>query len=609
MSSPAATLGVDQRLLRRLAAALEPYRSWMLGSVAMVALHALLGGTAPYLTKLAVDAASAPETLGEAPLSWLSLGAKETVFALGGLYLAILALQYLLRAGQIKWMSFAGQKAMYDLREQLFARFQQHSIRWFDRTPVGRLVTGATTDIESLNELLTSGFVALAGDLLLLAFSMAWMFWLSPALALVVLAMTPLGVALLWAFRRRSRPAETSVRSAVGNLQAFLAERLAGMATVQLYSSEADSMARFDELNEQHRAAQDGSLAAQAWFPPAVEWLAAAAAALLLIVAGLLLEREAVEISVVVAFIQYGAVVFRPLQRMSEKLRGMQGAFAAAERIFELLDEPVEEPAEKASPSTPIATPGVELENVWFAYEDEDWVLRDVSLRIKPGEMVAIVGHTGAGKTTLINLLLRFHEAQRGRVLVGGRDVREWPREELRRQFGVVLQDPHLFAGTIEENIRLDAEEVDQRRALQAAKRVQLDPIVQRLPDRYETFVGERGSALSAGQRQLIGFARALAFKPSFLVLDEATSAVDPETEGRIRTGLQKLVEGQTSLVIAHRLSTVRRADRIVVLHHGRVRETGTHRELLASDGLYSKLYRLQFLDQEESSDKSSDLG
>jgi len=598
--TPPATLAFDRGLLRRLAGVLQPYRRWMLGSVGMVALHALLGGSAPYLTKLVVDVCTDPERLVVFPLSLLPPDPFQAVLALGGAYAALLVLQYLLRAGQIKWMNFAGQRAMYELREQLFSRFQRRSIAWFDRTPVGRLVTGATTDVESLHELFTSGFVALAGDVLLLVFSLAWMLWLSPALALTALVVAPVALLLLGAFRKRSRPAETAVRSALGDLQSFLAERLAGIATIQLYSSEADAMARFETLNERHREAQRRSLTSEAWFLPAVEWLAAVAAALLLYVSWLLMEREAVQISVVVAFIQYGAVVFRPLQRMSEKLRGMQGAFAAAERIFELLDQPVEEPAEPQAQAPAVKSPQVELQNVWFAYHGEDWVLRDVSLKINPGEMVAVVGHTGAGKTTLINLLLRFYEAQRGRVLVGGRDVKEWPREELRRRFGVVLQDPSLFAGTIESNIRLDPAAVDQRQAVQAAKRVRLDTIVEKLPQKYDTPVGERGAALSAGQRQLVGFARALAFNPSFLVLDEATSAVDPETEEHIRAGVERLVEGHTSLVIAHRLSTVRRADRIVVLHHGRVREEGTHHQLLEQHGLYWKLYQLQFLDQED---------
>lgn len=595
-----ATLAIDRGLLRRLTGTLQPYRNWMLGSVAMVALHALLGGSAPYLTKLVVDVCTDPTRLGVFPLSLLPPDPLQAVLVLGGAFVVLLALQYLLRAGQIKWMNFAGQRAMYELREQLFARFQRHSVAWFDRTPVGRLVTGSTTDVESLHELYTSGFVALAGDVLLLAFSLIWMLWLSPTLALAALVTAPVAVLLLGAFRKRSRPAETAVRSTVGDLQSFLAERLAGIATIQLYSSEADAVARFEELNERHREAQRRSLTAEAWFLPAVEWLAAVAAALLLYVSWLLLEREAVTISVVVAFIQYGAVVFRPVQRMSEKLRGMQGAIAAAERIFELLDQQAEEPLESKASAPAVKSPQVELQNVWFAYHGEDWVLRDVSLKINPGEMVAVVGHTGAGKTTLINLLLRFYEAQRGRVLVGGRDVKQWPPEELRRRFGVVLQDPSLFAGTIESNIRLDPEAVDTRQAQQAAKRVGLDPIVQKLPKKYDTPVGERGAALSAGQRQLVGFARALAFNPSFLVLDEATSAVDPETEGHIRAGLAKLVEGHTSLVIAHRLSTVRRADRIVVLHHGRVREEGAHQQLLERHGLYWKLYQLQFLDQED---------
>ncbi|MBI1356399.1 MAG: ATP-binding cassette domain-containing protein [Acidobacteria bacterium] len=609
--SAPATLAIDYALLRRLAKVLEPYRRWILGALAMAGAHALLGAAVPFLTKLVVDVFVGAEGAPPGPPAWLPADPRQSVALIAGVYLALLAVQYLLRAGQIQWMSLAGQRAMHSLRERLFAKLQARPAAWFDRAPVGRLVAAVGADVESLNDLFTSGFVAVTADLLLLLFCFVWMFWFSPALAAVVLALTPLGVVLLWAFRRRSRPAETEVRGAVGSLQGFLAEQIAGMATVQLYSSEQDALSRFRELNAEHRKAQQVALTAQAWFLPAVELLAAVAAALLLVVAGGLIERQAVSLSVVVAFVQYGAIVFRPLQRMMERLSSLQAAFAAAERIFSLLDEPVEESAEPARPApAPVASRpskkgnksealGVEFDGVWFAYHGEDWVLRDVSLRVDPGEMVAVVGHTGAGKTTLIHLLLRFYEPQRGRILVGGRDLREWPREELRRQFGSVLQDPRLFGGSIESNIRLDPDAVDREQALEAARRVRLDEFVKKLPQGYETPVGERGASLSAGQRQLIGFARALAFRPQFLLLDEATSAVDPETEARIREGLAKLVEGSTSLVIAHRLSTVRRADRILVLHHGRVRETGRHQELLDARGLYWKLYQLQFQDQE----------
>ena len=339
-SAPAATLAIDRALLARLAGVLGPYRRWTLGAIAMVGVHALLGAAAPYLTKLVVDVfLRAGGAAPELP-PWLPDEPRQAVVLLGGVYLALLAGQYALRAGQIQWMSLAGQRAMHQLRATLFEKLQSRPVAWFDRTPVGRLVAAGGADVESLSDLLASGFVAVTGDLLLLLFCYAWMFWLSPTLALVVLALTPVGLLLLWAFRRRARPAETAVRQAVGGLQGFLAEQLAGMATVQLYSSEQDALSRFRELNAAHRRAQQTAVAAQAWFPPAVELLAAVAAALLLLAAAALLEQGAITIAVVVAFIQYGAIVFRPLQRMTDKLSGLQAAFAAAERIFGLLDEP-----------------------------------------------------------------------------------------------------------------------------------------------------------------------------------------------------------------------------------------------------------------------------
>jgi ATP-binding cassette subfamily B protein len=444
-----------------------------------------------------------------------------------------------------------------------------------------------------------------AGDLLTLLFIFAAMLWLSPVLTLAMAAVGPLVYFAAMAFRKRARRDYREVRGAVGRINAYLQERLPAVQLLQLFNQEQRSLGELSELNEEHRRANLNAIQAHALFFPTVEFLAILAVSLLLVLGGWLVEKESLTLGVVIAFLQYGARVFRPLQDLSDKVNIFQSATAAAERIFALLDTPPDEPEERSAAAPAQAAQKVELENVWFAYEGENWVLRDVSFRVEPNEMAAIVGHTGAGKTTLINLLLRFYEPQRGRILVGGRDVREWPRQELRRQFGVVLQDPALLSGTIAENIRLGDESIDQKRIVEAGVKTRLDEMVRRLPDGYESAVGERGAQLSAGQRQLVGLARALAHNPRFLLLDEATSAVDPETERHIQRGLSNVIEGHTSIVIAHRLSTIQRADRILVMHKGRIRESGKHHELLAAGGLYAKLYQLQFEEQEQPQPKA----
>ena len=594
---------LDSALTRRLLAYLAPYRGWAIGSVALLVVHSLLGAVGPLLTKMAIDhslrPSAGPDTF---PESLLPDDRVEALIAITAVYLGVLAAIYLLRGWQIQLMNKTGQRVMHDLRREIFAHLQGMSVRFFDRNRVGRLVTRATTDVDALSELFTSGVVAVAGDLLTLLFIFAAMLWLSPALTLAMAAVGPLVYVTATLFRRRARRDYREVRGAVGKMNAYLQEHLPAVQLLQLFNQEGRSLAEFEELNEEHRRANVSAIHAHALFFPAVELLATLAVCLLIVLGGWLVENRSLTLGVVVAFLQYGARVFRPLQDLSEKVNIFQSAMAAAERIFGLLDTPVDERPEEPSavPSAAGGAQSVELRNVWFAYEGENWVLRDVSFRVEPGEMVAVVGHTGAGKSTLINLLLRFYEPQRGQILVGGRDVREWPRQELRRQFGVVLQDPALLSGTIAENIRLGDSTIDQKRLIEAGLSTRLDELVRRLPDGYESAVGERGAQLSAGQRQLVGFARALAHNPRFLLLDEATSAVDPETERHIQRGLWNVVKGHTSIVIAHRLSTIQQADRIIVMHKGSVRETGKHQELLERDGLYAKLYQLQFAEQEQ---------
>ncbi|MCB1019069.1 MAG: ABC transporter ATP-binding protein [Acidobacteria bacterium] len=593
---------LDRELTRRLLCYLAPYRGWAIASVVLLVAHSLLGALGPVLTKMAVDHSLRP-TSGPAsfPESLLPADRLDSLLAITGVYIAVLVAIYFLRGWQIQLMNRTGQRVMHDLRREIFAHLQRMSVSFFDRNQVGRLVTRATSDVDALSELFTSGVVAVAGDLLTLLFIFAAMLWLSPTLTLAMAAVGPLVYFAAMLFRRRARRDYREVRGAIGRINAFLQERLPAVQLLQLFNQERQSLAELTDLNEQHRQANVSAIHAYAMFFPTVELLATLAVCLLLVLGGRLIENGALTIGVLVAFLQYGSRVFRPIQDLSEKMNIFQSAMAAAERIFALLDTPADEPEEPAGEAAPVKTAQrVEFRNVWFAYHDESWVLQDVSFTVEPKELVAVVGHTGAGKTTLLNLLLRFYEPQRGQILVGGRDIREWPRQQLRGQFGVVLQDPALISGTIAENIRLGDESIEHKRVVEAGMTTKLDEVVRRLPDGYESKVGERGTQLSAGQRQLVGFTRALAHNPTFLLLDEATSAVDPETERHIRRGLQNVVKGHTAIVIAHRLSTIRSADRILVMHKGRIRESGKHRELLDAGGLYAKLYQLQFEEQEQ---------
>jgi ATP-binding cassette, subfamily B, multidrug efflux pump len=422
---------------------------------------------------------------------------------------------------------------------------------------------------------------------------------MSVGMTMMMLAVLPLVVLVTIQFRRSVQTSYRRIRVAIARINAYLQEHINGITVLQLFNREDRSRAEFDRINRDHMEAFKDSINAYGWFYPVVEFLGMLALALLLAYGGFQIRGGALSLGVLVAFFQYGLRFFRPIQDLSDKYNILQSAMAASERVFKLLDTEVEIKQPAAPKAFPAGPTAVEFDGVWFAYEDEDWVLRDVSFRIEPGETVAAVGHTGAGKTTLSSLLLRFYEVQRGSIRIGGIDIREFSIQDLRRNFGVVLQDPHLFTGTIATNIRLGTEGISDRQLSEAAARVNLLDFIQTLPDRFEQSVRERGSGLSTGQKQLISFARALAHNPRFLILDEATSSVDTETELRIREALVHLVEGRTSIVIAHRLSTIQRADRILVMHKGKLREIGTHQELLALRGIYWKLYQLQYKDQE----------
>ncbi|MDZ7778356.1 MAG: ABC transporter ATP-binding protein [Gemmatimonadota bacterium] len=579
----------DARLMRRLMRYLAPYRWKVVVAVLVLMLASGAQIVGPWITQLVIDVAI-PQAdagyLGRLALAYLGI----TVLAFG--------LEYV-RAILTTWI---GQSVMYDLRTEIFEKLQRADLRYYDRNPVGRLMTRITNDVETLNTLFSSGVVSAFGDVFTLAFIVVAMLSMSWQLALVSFAVLPLVFIAAFVFRARVRDAYRDIRVRLARLNAFIHERITGMSIVQLFNREEPDAARHAELNEDHMQAHLRSITYYALFFPIIELFTAIALALIIWYGGLRILDGVVTVGIVAAFLQYARRFFRPIQDLSEKYNLLQSAMASSERVFKLLDEPIEigDPEDPAD-FPPDARGRIEFEDVWFAYgpkEDgePDWVLEGVSFVVQPGEKVAIVGHTGAGKSTLINLLMRFYDVDRGRILLDGVPIDRLRIEALRARIGLVLQDVFLFSEDIGYNIRLGAAEVDDEALVSAAERVGADAFIERLDAGYEQPLGERGSTLSVGERQLVSFARALAFDPEILVLDEATSSVDSELEAHIEAATDELLRGRTSLVIAHRLSTVQHADRIVVLHHGKLREQGTHQELLAAGGLYAQLHELQFV-------------
>lgn len=593
----------DSRLMKRLLRYLKPYWRFVGASLALLVVDSLLQSIGPLITKMAVDRYLVPARGASVSFAWFTNRLPDDALSglaqLASLYFAVVIVGFAFDFAQTYLMQWTGQRAMFDLRRELMAHLQTLDVVFFDRNPVGRLVTRLTSDVDVLNDLFASGLVTIIGDLLALAFIVAAMFKLSPGMAGFMLVVLPLVVLVTMKFRRTASQSFRRIRVAVAKINAYLQEHIAGIAVLQLFNREPKSKEEFEEINRAHMLAFKDSVTAYGWFYPVVEFLGMLALALLLGYGGFRIKQGALSIGVLVAFFQYGLRFFRPIQDLSEKYNILQSAMAASERVFKLLDtKPAIVGPESAIPF-PQGPLDVEFDHVWFAYNGEDWVLKDVSFKVAAGETVAIVGHTGAGKTTITNLLLRFYDVQRGAVRIGGVDVRNFNLEDLRKHFGVVLQDPYLFTGTIESNIRLGTPGISGEAVRAAAHRVNLLDFVEQMPAQFATPVRERGQGLSTGQKQLISFARALAHNPRILILDEATSSVDTETELRVREALGRLVENRTSVVIAHRLSTIQRADRIVVMHRGQLREMGTHRELLARRDIYWKLYQLQYKEQE----------
>lgn len=591
----------DRRLAGRLLRFLKPYRKQVVLSVFLLAVLSLLEVAGPYLTKVAIDTYVKP-TEGSGA-SALPADAGRGLLLLGAAYIAVLVFAFALRYAQTYVMSMVGQRAMQDLRLSIFRHLGTLSPSYFDTRPVGRILTRVTQDVAVLNELFAQGVVAVIGDLFMLAGIVGAMLWLDWKLALVTLTTVPLLVAATAVFRAKVRVSYRRVRTRLARLNGFLQEHLQGLDVLKLFNAEAKETRKFDRANRDHYIAHLQNMFHYAVFFPTVELIGALGLGLIVWYGGMGILEGAVTFGVVVAFIQYVDRFYQPVRDLSEKYNVFQSAMVASERIFELLDTRPDVP-EPASPRAPGRLRGeVEFDRVSFAYKDEEWVLRNLSFRVRPGEKVAIVGATGAGKTTIANLLTRFYEFQEGSIRVDGIDIREIEGRALRRQIGLVLQDVFLFAGSVRENIAFGARNGSPDRVDRALAEVGGARLQARLPRGLDEDVGERGAYFSMGERQILAFARALHYDPSILILDEATSSVDIETERVIQEALQRLLAGRTSLVIAHRLSTILDADRILVLHKGELREQGTHAELLARRGIYARLYELQYARQRSRGD------
>ncbi len=574
----------DWQVARRLLRYLKPYIKLLVPALVLTLFLNLLGILQPKFTQYAIDWYIIPRHTN-----------GLTLFVM--LYVLAQLLRFVFSYFQAVLLNTVGQYVMFDLRREIYEKLQQQEISYYDRNPVGRIMTRLTADVDALNELFTSGVTDLLGDLVMIVAIIAVMVYMDARLTLVTLLTVPMLFAATNWFRKNARRGYDLVRIKIARIFSFLQEHFTGAQTVQIFNAEAKSLSEFARINDEHRNANVETIFYYAVFFPLVDFIGAVGIALIIWYGGYRVMQSALTLGGLVAFIQYSGFLFQPIRDISDKYNVLQGAVVASHRIFKALDLPIL----ITSPAKPLKTGRAEgridFENVWFAYNTEEWVLKDVSFSVSPGQSIALVGHTGSGKTTITNLLMRFYDVQKGRILLDGVDVRDWDLQSLRENFAVVLQDIFLFTGTVESNIRLGREDISDERVRWAATEVRADNFICRLPHEYKSEVRERGAGLSVGQKQLISFARALAFDPVLLILDEATSSIDTETEQLIQDAIARVMRNRTSVIVAHRLSTIQRADNIIVLHHGEIREQGTHQDLLALQGLYWRLYKLQYSD------------
>ncbi len=584
----------DAKAARRLFRYLAPYKRLVVIALLLTAGLNIVRQIGPLLTKWAIDDYVAPAAAGAMKfdtafdgITWLALA-----------YIGSLALTLAVGYFQDVLLNTIGQRVMYDLREEIFGKLQSIQVSFYDNNPVGRLITRLTTDVDSLNELFTSGLVEVLGDIVLIAGALGMMFYFNWKLAIVSLAVVPLlWAATMW-FRRGAREGFRQVRTKIARLNAFTQEHISGAQVVQLFNREEKAFEQFSEINAAHKQANLDTIFYYAVFYPLVNLISAIGIAAIVWYGGGQVIQNAITVGTLVAFLQYTQRLWQPIQDISDKYNVFQAAVVASERVFKLLDTPdgIESPEQPQTMVTDKKALGrIEFRNVWFAYKGEDWVLKDVSFNVEPGESIALVGHTGSGKTTITNLLMRFYDIQRGEILLDGVNIRQFDLQKLRENFAVVLQDVFLFSGDIAGNIRLGKETIDDARIEWAAGEVRAAGFIEKLPERFATKVRERGAGFSVGQKQLISFARALAFDPSILILDEATSSIDTETEQLIQKAIERVMAKRTSIIVAHRLSTIQRVDKIIVLHKGEIREMGDHQSLLVKRGIYFKLYQLQY--------------
>ncbi len=581
---------------KRLIKYLKPYRGLVLLALFLTIVANLVRQVGPWLTQVAIDRYIQPAFTQQIE----RVAAFDGIAQMAMFFVATMVVTFVLSVFQDVLLNLIGQRVMRDLRDEIFRKYQSIEVSFYDKNPVGRLMTRLTNDVDSLNELFTAGVVEVLGDIVLIIGALWMLFYYNWKLALVSLLVVPLLVAATAWFQRGARVGFRAVRTKIARLNAFTQEHLSGAQTVQLFNREQKAFGQFDDINRAHLQANLDTIFYFAVFYPLVGLISSTGIAVLIWYGGGLTIQNAITLGTLVAFVQYTQRLWMPIQDISDKYNILQSAVIASERVFKLLDTP----DGIASPSQPTTIPAneikgrIEFRNVWFAYKDEDWVLKDVSFVAAPGESIAFVGATGSGKTTITNLLMRFYDIQRGEILLDGVNIQVWDLQQLRENFAVVLQDVFLFSGDVAANIRLGKQSIAQDQVEWAAREVQASKFIERLPDRYDTVVKERGAGFSVGQKQLISFARALAFDPRILILDEATSSIDTETEQLIQQAIERVMTNRTSIIIAHRLSTIQRVDQIIVLHKGEIREKGSHQELLQQRGIYFKLYQLQYKEQ-----------